>query len=114
LQFVAGCEIDDKDMLRVGRYADGKTRPIVVQLPTSWDRRNILAECAKLKDFEEHVLFTADEPHEERRKKMMSRIKVRAESIDQVVSVIDGELSVNGKAVFSMKDGKINEDGGHR
>jgi hypothetical protein len=114
LQFVAGCEVDVKDMLRIGRYADGKTRPIVVKLRTSWDRRIILAVCAKLKDFEERVFFTADEPLEERRKKMMNRIKVRAECNDQVVSVIDGVLSVNGKAVFSVKDGKINQDGGHQ
>jgi hypothetical protein len=30
LQFVAGREVDMKDMLRIGRYVDGKTRPIVV------------------------------------------------------------------------------------
>jgi hypothetical protein len=88
-QFMAGCEVDVKDMLRVRRYADGKTRPIVVKLRTSWDRRIILAECAKLKDFEERVFFTADEPLGERRKKMSSRLKVRAESNDQVVSVIN-------------------------
>jgi hypothetical protein len=55
-----------------------------------------------------------DEPLEERRKKMMNRIKVQAESNHQVVSVIDGVLSVNGKAVFSLKNGKINQDGGHQ
>jgi hypothetical protein len=113
LQYVAGCEVDVKGMLRIGRYAHGKTCPIVVKLRISWDRRIILAECAKLKDFEERVFFTADEPLEERRKKMINRIKVRAESNHQVVSVIDGVLSVNGKAVFSLKDGKINQDGGH-
>jgi hypothetical protein len=114
LQFVAGCEVDVKDVLRIGRYADGKTRPIVVKLRTSWSRRIILSECAKLKVFKEHVLFTADEPLEERPKKMMNRIKFRTESNHQAVSIIDGVLSVNGKVVFSLKDGKINQDGGHQ
>jgi hypothetical protein len=60
LSFVAGCAVDVKDMLRVGRYAEGKTRPIIVKLRTTWDRRIILAECGKLKNFEERVFFSAD------------------------------------------------------
>jgi hypothetical protein len=112
LQFVTGCVVDVKDMLRVGRYADGKKRPIIVKLRTSWDRRIILAECSKLKDFEERVFFAADEPVEERRQKMLIRIKTRAESSGQVASVVDGVLSVDGVPVFSLKDGKISQDGG--
>ena len=113
LQFVAGSGVDVKDMMRVGRYAEGKTRPIVVKLRTSWDRRIILAESGKLKDYEERIFIAADEPLEERRKKMLGRMKIRAESDGKVVAVVDGVLSVNGKPVFSLKDGKISHDGGH-
>jgi hypothetical protein len=68
----------------------------------------IVTECAKLKDFGERVFFTV----EVRRKKILSRIKVRAESTYQVVSVVDGVLSMRCRAVFSLKDGKVNQDGG--
>lgn len=113
LQFVAGCAVDVKDMLRVGRYGDGKTRPIIVKLRTSWDRRILLAECGKLKNFEERIFLAADEPLEERRKKALGRMKTRAESGGQVASVVDGVLSVDGLPVFSLKDGKLNHNGGH-
>jgi hypothetical protein len=76
LQFVVGHVVDVKDMLRVGRYTDGKIRPIIVKLRTSWDRRIILAECGKLKDFEERIFFAADEPVEERRKKCLDALNL--------------------------------------
>jgi len=113
LQFVAGCAVDVKDMLRVGRFVDGKTRPIVVKLRTAWDQRLILAESRKLKDFEERIFFSADEPIEERRKKMLGRIKARAQSKGQVALVVDGVLSVDGKPVFSLNEGKLIQDGSH-
>jgi hypothetical protein len=113
LLFVAGCTVDVKDMLRVGRFVDGKTRPIVVKLRTVWDRRIILAECSKLRNFEERVFFAPDETIEERRKSMLNRIKIRAESNGQITSVVNGLLSVDGTPVFSLKDGKLIQDGGH-
>ena len=103
LLLVAGCSVDVKDMLRVGRFVDGKTRPIVVKLRTAWDRRIIRAECGKLKHFEERVFFAPDESIEERRKKMLNRIKIRAESNGQIASVVDGLLSVDGTPVFFIK-----------
>ena len=113
LHFVAGCAVDVKDMLRVGRLVEGKTRPIVVKLRTAWDQRLILAESRKLKDFEERIFFSADEPIEERRKKMLGRIKARAQSNGQVALVVDGVLSVDGKPVFSLNEGKLIQDGSH-
>jgi hypothetical protein len=63
-------------MLRVGRFVDGKTRPIVVNLRAAWDRRIILAECGKLKHFEERVFSAPDESTEERHKKRLTVLKL--------------------------------------
>jgi len=56
LQFVAGNTVDITDMFRVGRYNPGATRarPIIVKLRTVWDRRILLSNCSKLKQYGEH------------------------------------------------------------
>jgi hypothetical protein len=44
---------------------------------------------------------------------MLHRIKARAETNGQVVSIVNGVLSVDDKPVFSLKEGKINQDVDH-
>lgn len=108
LQFVVGKSVDVSDMFRVGRFSQSKVRPIIVKLRTTWDKRLILSKCSILKEFGEPLFIAADEPLEIRRKNMLARIKSRAERDGKVVSVIDGVLSVDNVAVFSLKDGKLN------
>lgn len=113
LQFIAGGTVDVADMLRVGRYAENKVRPIIVKLRCAWDRRIILIKASKLKEYDERVFIAADEPMDVRRKKMLERMKARAERDHKTVSVADGILSIDGVAVFSLRDGKLNNNGGH-
>ena len=111
LLYVSGYNDDVTKMFRVGRYTQDKIRPIVVKLRTAWDRRIILSKCNRLKDYNECIFIVADEPVEERRKKIMTRLKSRAEQRDKNVSVVDGVLSIDDVPVFSLKDGKLNHDG---
>lgn len=111
LLYVSGYNVDVTDMFRIGRYTQDKTRPIVVKLRTAWDRRIILSKCNRLKDYNERIFIAADEPVEERRKKIMTRLKSRAEQNGKNVSVVDGVLFIDNVSVFSLKDGKLNHDG---
>jgi len=106
LQFVVGNLVDVSDMFRVGRFS--RLLPIIVKLRTTWDKRLILSKCNILKDFGEPLFIAADEPLKIRRKNIFARIKSRAEREGKVVSVIAGVLSVDKVAVFSLKDGKLN------
>jgi hypothetical protein len=99
-------------MLRVGRFDQNKIRPIFVKLRNAWNKRIVLINSSKLKDYSERIFIASDEPIEERRKKILARIKSRAEVAGKTVSVVDGVLSVDNIPVFSIKDGKINHDGG--
>ncbi len=112
LLFVAGTNVDVCDMFRVGRFDQNKIRPILVKLRNAWDKRIVLINSSKLKDYSERIFIASDEPIEERRKKILARIKSRAEVAGKTVSVVDGVLSVDNIPVFSIKDGKINHDGG--
>lgn len=112
LSFVAGSAVDVCDMFRIGRFAEGKVRPVLVKLRTTWDKRIILSNCGRLKNFGERVFISADESIEERRKRMLARIKSRAEQQGKSVLVIDGVLLVDNTAVFSLKDGNLNNNHG--
>jgi hypothetical protein len=84
-----------------------KVRPIIVKLRTFWDKRIILGNCRKLKDFGEPIYISADEPLEIRRKNMLGRIQSRAERAGKLVSIVDGVLSVDNVEVFSLSRGKL-------
>jgi hypothetical protein len=112
LLFVTGTNVDVCDMFRVGRFDQNKIRPILVKLRNAWDKRIVLINSRKLKDYSERIFIASDEPIEERRKKILARIKSRAEVAGKTVSVVDGVLTVDNIPVFSIKDGKINHDGG--
>jgi hypothetical protein len=98
-------------MFRVGRYTQDKNRPIVVKLRIALDRRIILNKCKRLKDCNESIFVAAEEPVEERRKKLMTRLKSRAEHSGKNVFVVDGVLFIDDVPVFSLKDGKLSHDG---
>jgi len=102
------------DLYRVGRYAAGKVRPVIVKLQSSWpswDRRLILINCKKLKNYPIKIFITADESLETRRSRTLQRMKSRAELDGKVVDVVDGVLVIDGNGVFSLRDGKINQHG---
>jgi hypothetical protein len=99
---------DVVDMFRPGRYDAGRVRPVIVKLRTAWDRRLLLANSRKLKDFQPQKLFlSADEPQDVRRKKSMEHLKVRAERDGKIAEIRNEVLFIDGRAVFSVKDGKI-------
>jgi len=100
---------DVADMFRAGRFVTGKTRPVIVKLRTAGDRRLLLANRTKRKDFTAYKLFlSADEPLEVRRKRTLEHWKSRAEHDGKLVEVLNDVLFIDGNAVFSLKDGKLN------
>jgi hypothetical protein len=108
LKFITGKDIESTDMFRLGRFVANKTRPIIVKLRTAWDRRILLANCNRLKGYGDGKIYISpDESLEERRKRMLKRLKFRAERDGNDVSVENGILSVGGVPVFSLQDGKI-------
>ena len=68
LQFVAGRSVDILDTFRIGRYAAGKVCPILVKLCAVWDRRIILSNCFKLKNYGDRVFISPDEAPDVRRR----------------------------------------------
>lgn len=111
LQFITGKPVDVMDMFRVGRFAQNKLRPIIVKLRTVWDKRIILSKSSMLKNFGEPIFIAADETLEVRRKNMLVRIQSRAERAGKSVSVVNGVLSVDNVAVFSLSAGKLSLNG---
>ena len=107
LRFVHGTEVDVIDLYRVGRFVQGKTRPVVVKLRSAWDKRIILMNCRKLKGFAIRIFVTADESMQVRREKALERWRYRAEKDGKAVEVRDGILSVYGIQVFSLSNGKL-------
>jgi len=111
LTFVSGHTVDCIDMFRLGRFVTNKVRPIVVKLRSAWDKRLVLSSCSKLKNFGGRIFIAPDESLEVRRKRIFDRIKSRAVHDGKDVAVTNGVLSVDGINVFSLKDGKITQDG---
>ena len=77
LSFVTGRHVDVMDMYRIGRFANDKTRPIIVKLRTVWDRRVVPSSCAKLRNYSSRVFISPDEPPDVRRKRVL-RLKLNA------------------------------------
>jgi hypothetical protein len=112
LAFTAGMPVDVTDMFRVGRFDVNKPRPILVKLRAVWDKRIILSNCHKLRDYTERIFIAPDESLEERRKRMFDRIKNRSEKDGKSVVVNNGILLVDNVQVFSLKDGKLTTNNG--
>ena len=103
----AGRAVDTDDMFRVGRYTVDNTRPVIVKLKSTWDRRLILNNCYKLKDFRDRVFIRPDESVGDRRKRMLNQMKSRAERDGKAMSVVNDILTVDGIDVFSLREGRI-------
>jgi hypothetical protein len=109
LRHITDHDVDVVDSFRIGRYADGKVRPIIVKLHTAWDKRLLLIGCKKLKEFTQAKIFlSADLSLDERRKRTFDQLKQRAERDNKVVAVSNGILSIDNVQVYSLSSGKIN------
>jgi hypothetical protein len=80
LRFITDHSVDVVDMFRLGRCLSNKTRPVLVELRTVWDKRLILSRCSKLKQYSQRGVYVApDEPIEVRRKNLLDKLKYRAQ-----------------------------------
>jgi len=113
LEAAAGREVQVEDAFHLGRYIEGKKRPVLVKLSSIWDRRLVLSGAHKLNqvaEFNRQVFIRADEPVELRRQKTLDRLKRKAEHDGKVTSVTgDGVLYVDGTAVFSLRSGSVRQ-----
>jgi len=110
LNFVAGRTVDIRDAFRLGKYGTSKTRPVLVTLCGVWDKRLVLSNGRKLSTSDEFksVYIVPDEPVEERRKKVLGRMRDRAVREKKSVSISeDGCLYVDGVIVYSLSSGKV-------
>ena len=96
-------------VLRIGRYGADKTRPFIVRLRSTWDRRLILSNCYKLRNYRERVFIKPDESVESRRKRSFDQLKRQAERESKIVSVANGILTVDGIDVYSLRQGSITQ-----
>ena len=107
LKYVAGNDVDTVDMFRLGRFDTNKVRPVMVKLRSVWDKRILLSNSYKLKQYIGRVFLVADEPIDVQRKNTMLRMKTRAERDGKQVTVHNGVLVVNNIAIFSLEKGVI-------
>ena len=80
----------------------------MVKLHSIWDCRILLNASRKLKG--SGMFLSRDEPVEVRRKATLERLKRRAEADNKQVSVDNGQLVIDGTAVFSLSRGFLNND----
>lgn len=113
LNVAAGRDVAISDAFRIGRYNAERKRPILVRLHSVWDQRLVVSGARKLAGVEElrGIFLCADEPAEVRRKKILSRLKTRAERASRIVSVSqDGNiLSIDGVEVYCVSRGRLCE-----
>ena len=108
LQYVCNQSVDIVDIFRLGRFRSDNVRPILVKLKTVWDKRMLMNNCYKLKQYELSGIFISpDEPLETRRKQTFDRLRYRAEREHKQVAVIDDILHIDGTAVYSLANGSI-------
>jgi len=108
LSCVNGQSVNVRDMFRLGRFHTGKNRPILVKLHSAWDRRILLSRRGNLRNSAFNRVFIApDEPVEVRRKKVLERMKKRAENEGSHVSVVDNVLIIDGVRVYSVAEGPV-------
>ena len=106
-RFIVGREVEITDSFRLGRFAEGRIRPILVKLRTVWDRRLILYSCNKLRTYQERIYINPDESLDERRRKTFDRLRGRAERQGKTVIVRNGVLVIDDVSVYSLSEGSI-------
>ena len=114
LSTAAGREVVIEDAFRLGRTVSvGRKRPILVRLHSAWDRRIILSGSWKLsrKAGFENIFVAPDEPVEIRRQKTCDRLVKKATARGQSVAVVNGILSIDDQAIFSLERGFLHNDG---
>ena len=109
---IVGREVEVTDTFRLGRYSQGKSRPVLAKLRTQWDRRLILQNAFKLKSYHGRVFVKPDEPIETRRTKTMERMKDKADKEGKVAVINNGILIVDNASVYSMKEGLLTPNNG--
>jgi len=109
LAVAAGRQVDIADAFRLGRFQQGRTRPVLVKLRSIWDKRVLLSNSRILgqhdqPDFIRRMFISPDEPLEIRRKNMLKRIRIRAERDGKHVRVSDDGkcLYVDDSLAFSF------------
>lgn len=110
LDKAAGTRVEVIDAFRLGRFVNGRSRPILIKLNSVWNRRLILAGARKLRDTQElrRVFITADEPPDVRRLNTWNRLKGKAERDGKNVIVSeDGVLSIDGVDIFCKRRGFV-------
>ena len=73
---ILGPDVSIDDMFRIGRFATGKIRPIIVRLHSAWDRRLFFIGAFKLKSYDEKIFVVPDKPAV-RHKWQLQRMKGR-------------------------------------
>jgi hypothetical protein len=110
LKFVASRDIEVNDLFRPGRYRSDKMRPIIVKLKSYWDKRILLSNSYKLKDYGSRVFLASDEPPDVQRQNTLERLKARAERQGKQVNVQDGVLAIDGIPMYSLISGFIRNE----
>ena len=111
LESAAGRAVDITDAVRLGRFNTLKHRPILVKLKSVWDKRLVLSRTHSLRDTDEFkcIFIKADEPPEVRKQKTLDRLKRRAETNGQTVTISeDGVLIVDNISIFCPIRGFVN------
>ena len=57
LSFLCGTSVPIRDLIRLGKYSEDRSRPVLVKLLNFWDKRILLASRAKLKSFRINRIF---------------------------------------------------------
>ena len=114
LTTVTGREVQIDDAFRLGKYnnaaTDSNSRPILVRLHNVWDRRLIISNAwslSKHAEFKRSVFIRPDEPVETRRRNALNALYERASrKTGSNVEMTDDKLFVDGKLIYSIKDGR--------
>ena len=88
LHFVTGSGISVKDLVRIGKYkkpevnaeqAPSRPRPLLLKLASAWDRRLVLSNKYKLKQYDVQGIFIREdltpEERQQRREKLAARTR---------------------------------------
>ena len=103
LQVADGKDVEIVDAFRLGRFNTVKTRPLLVRLRSTWDRRLVLGGRCKLSepdDFRRRVYISPDEFPEVRRRSTLQRLAKRAERNNKKVDTSDGILKIDDVIVY--------------
>lgn len=114
LQTAAGRAVEIEDAFRIGKPANGKTRPVLVKLRSVWDKRTVLGGTWRLAsaDGYERIFISPDEPTDARRRRTMDRLMKKASEQGKHVSVENGSLSIDDVLVFTLEHGFIRNRNG--